>query len=74
MQFPKFENSNHIPSTSLLTTDATLPPYVPERQLSYKGALTLVDSSCMAVEQLAKSKDKNDYIVACHFDSIQHEL
>jgi hypothetical protein len=43
-------------------------------QLSYKGAFTLVDSSCTAVEQLAESKDENVYIVACHFDSIQQKL
>jgi hypothetical protein len=43
-------------------------------QLSYKGAFTLVDSSCTAVGQLAESKDENVYIVACHFDSIQQKL
>jgi hypothetical protein len=43
-------------------------------QLSYKGMFTLVDLSCTAVEQLAKSKDENVYIVACHFESIQQKM
>jgi hypothetical protein len=43
-------------------------------QLRYKGAFTLVDSSCTAVAQLAESKDENVYIVACHFYSFQQKL
>jgi hypothetical protein len=35
---------------------------------------TLVDRSRMAIEQLAKSKAENVYIVTCHFDSIQQKL
>jgi hypothetical protein len=44
------------------------------RQLSYKGAFTLLDSSCTVVEQLAEFKDENVYSVACHFCSIQNKL
>jgi hypothetical protein len=43
-------------------------------QLSYKGAFTMVNSSCMAVEQLAELKDENVYIVTCHFDSSPQKL
>jgi hypothetical protein len=37
-------------------------------------AFTLVNLSCTAIQQLAKSKVENVCIVACHFHSIQQKL